>query len=100
MDNRAVYVFARWKVKPGHLTTVLKALQQLATQSRAEQGNHLYKAHQLEDDPDVILLYEVYHNDEAALAHRNSTHFQQLALNTIVPLLEEREVMRAQSLDI
>ncbi len=99
MDNQAVYVIARWKVKPAHLATVLEVLQQLTVQSRAEQGNRLYQAHQLADDPNGIVLYEIYQNEEAALMHRNSAHFQQLALNTIVPLLEEREVLRAKLLD-
>ena len=100
MDNQAVYVIARWKVKAGTLPTVLEALQQLAEQSRAEEGNQLYRAHQLAENPDVILLYEIYRDEQAAQAHRESAHFQQFALGTIVPLLEEREVMRGRLLDV
>lgn len=100
MDKQPVYVIARWKVKAGHLTTVLEALKKLAEQSRAEQGNELYRAHQLTENPNVILLYEIYKSEQSVQAHRESKHFQELALGTIVPLLEEREVMRVDLLDI
>jgi quinol monooxygenase YgiN len=46
------------------------------------------------DDAHTIWLYEIYQDEEAAQAHRASTHFQELALGTIVPLLAEREVIR------
>jgi (4S)-4-hydroxy-5-phosphonooxypentane-2,3-dione isomerase len=96
MSNQSVYVIARWKVKAGNLPTVLDALKILSAQSRAEEGNELYHAHQLADDDHVILLYEIYKSEKAAQAHRDSRHFQDLALGTIVPLLEERQVMRVK----
>lgn len=99
MDNQAVYVIARWKVKAGNLPTVLEALKKLAEQSRAEEGNELYRAHQLADDDHIILLYEIYKSEQAAQAHRDSHHFRDLALGTIVPLLEERQVMRVKPFD-
>ncbi|MBX2956043.1 MAG: antibiotic biosynthesis monooxygenase [Cyclobacteriaceae bacterium] len=99
MDNQTVYVIARWKVKAGNLPVVLEALKKLAEQTRAEEGNELYRAHQLADDDHVILLYEIYKDAQAAQAHRDSTHFQALALGTIVPLLEERQVMRVKPFD-
>lgn len=99
MSNQAVYVIARWKVKAGNLPAVLEALKKLAEQSRAEEGNELYRTHQLADDDHVILLYEIYKNEQAAQAHRDSAHFQALALGTIIPLLEERHVMRVKPFD-
>lgn len=94
METKNITVIARWKVQPQHLQKVLDTLHELAGISRREPGNLTYNTHCAADDPNTIWLYEIYQDEQAVQAHRASTHFQELALGTIVPLLAEREVIR------
>ena len=93
MSMTAVYTFARWQVKQGNLATVLSLLKQVAQKSVNENGNLFYKAHQSISDPNTILLYEGYADEAATEVHRNSDHFQQIVVKSIIPLLESREVV-------
>ncbi len=87
-------MIARWKVQPQHLQKVLDTLHELACISRREPGNVTYNTHCAADDPNTIWLYEIYQDELAVQTHRESAHFRELALDTIVPLLAEREVIR------
>lgn len=98
MSTLPVYVFAKWQVKQGNLTTVLTLLKQAAQKSREEKGNLIYKFHQSISDGNMILLYEGYADDAAAEEHRNSDHFQEIIVRSIVPLLESREVVMTRLL--
>jgi autoinducer 2-degrading protein len=61
--------------------------------SRTEPGCLYYQPHVSTSQPDTIYLYEVYTNQAAAMAHRETAYFRQLVLETIVPLLSSREVV-------
>ena len=98
MSTIPVYVFAKWQVKQGNLTKVLSLLAQAAQESRKEKGNLFYKLHQSTTDANTILLYEGYTDEAAANEHRNSDHFQEIVLKSIVPLLENREIIMMRSL--
>ena len=92
MKTETIYVFAKWQVQQGQLHKVLPLLAQAAQASRQEPGNLGYLAHQSQTDDHTILLYERYSNAEALEQHRNSTHFQQVVEQQIVPLRETRAV--------
>ncbi|MDW3191541.1 MAG: putative quinol monooxygenase [Cytophagales bacterium] len=92
MEDTVITIFAKWQVKSGKLAQVLTALEALAQKSREEEGNLSYQAHQSIGEDDCILLFETYRDQEALEAHRTSVHYQDLGLNTIVPLLAHREV--------
>lgn len=94
METQNIIVIARWKVQPQHLQKVVEKLHELAVLSKREPGNITYNTYRAVDDAHTIWLYEIYQDEEAVQAHRASTHFQELALGTIVPLLAEREVIR------
>lgn len=98
MENTAITIFAKWQVKTGYLDKVLNALDALAQKSREEEGNLSYRAHQSIGEEDCILLFETYRDQEALEAHRTSAHYQTLGLNTIVPLLDHREVSIAKEI--
>jgi quinol monooxygenase YgiN len=98
MSTIPVYVFAKWQVKQGYLPTVLALLKQVAQKSKEEKGNLIYKFHQSISDANSILLYEGYVDDAAAEEHRNSSHFQEIVIQSIVPLLENREVVMTRLL--
>lgn len=94
MENqKAVYVFATWKVKEGEINNVLSLLNTVQAESIKEDGNLFYIIHQSKQEPNTLILSEGYSNDDAVTAHRNSPHFQELVLGQIVPLLDNREVV-------
>jgi quinol monooxygenase YgiN len=93
MNQKPVYVFAKWQVKEGQLDNVLKFLADAVKQSTQEEGNLFYKAHQSNSEPDTIVLFEGYVDSAALDTHRNSEHFKAVVVEKIVPLLEHREVI-------
>ncbi|MGW4161485.1 putative quinol monooxygenase [Streptomyces sp. NPDC004788] len=88
----AVYVVARWLVKPGEEERVAELLREIATASRMEAGCLGYRPVRSMANPAEIVLFEEYVDDAALTAHRESAHFQMLVLGQVVPLLEERSV--------
>lgn len=92
MENAAIHVIARWKVKPGQLSAVLALLPAVVKATLAEPGNLFYKIQQDKADPNTLLLFEGYKDEAAAAEHRSSEHFQTIVTGKIVPLLEAREI--------
>ncbi|BEV03231.1 MULTISPECIES: putative quinol monooxygenase [Chryseobacterium] len=93
MDQKAVYVCAKWQVKEGKLGVVLDLLKQAAEKSSQEEGNLFYKVHQSKSDDHTLVLFEGYQNADAVEFHKNSEHYQKVVAEQIVPLLENREVI-------
>ncbi len=93
MDEKRVYVIAKWRIKDGQLNIVLDLLRKVAMKSTEEEGNLFYKVNQSNADPNTLILLEGYRNLEAQQIHQASEHFQQLVVGKIVPLLQEREVI-------
>jgi quinol monooxygenase YgiN len=65
-------------------------LARLAAETRAEPGCLLYLVNRSTSAPDTFVLYEHYEDAEALEAHRASAHFQSLAVDQVIPLLDER----------
>ena len=87
-----IVLVAMYQVKPGKGDDVAAALQRMAPLVKAEEpGCLLYHANRSMDDPDAFLLYELYADQAALEAHRNTAHFRQLIEGTVVPLLDKRE---------
>ncbi|MFE0630025.1 putative quinol monooxygenase [Streptomyces sp. NPDC058864] len=89
-----VVVIARWTPAPGNHDAVLAAFAELVGASRAEPGCLGYRAfHPDGTDRGDIVVVERYTDREALDAHRGSVHFRSLALERIVPLLQDRQVV-------
>ena len=71
---------------------VAETLRQLAAASRQEPGCVSYIPHQLEDDPDTVLIYEQYRDAKALAAHRESDHFKKHAVGGLYQKMRERSV--------
>jgi len=100
MENQnPVYVFATWKVKEGQIDNVLNLLKPVKDESVKENGNLFYKIHQSNLDANTLVLFEGYTSEAAVSEHRNTSHFQELVLGKIVPLLENREIVLTTPLD-
>ena len=71
---------------------VAESLRLLAAASRQEPGCVSYIPHQLEGDPDIVLIYEQYRDQKALAAHRESDHFKKHAVGGIYQKMRERSV--------
>ncbi len=92
-NQNPVHAFATWKVKEGEIENVLNLLKTVQTESIKEKGNLFYKIHQSNSDANTLLLFEGYTNESAVAEHRASSHFQEILVQKIVPLLESREII-------
>jgi quinol monooxygenase YgiN len=91
-------VIVKWKIKETETPKILDLLAELAEKTRAEKGNLSYNIYQSVEDANVLILHERYADAEAAEAHRNSAHYQEIVAGQIVPQLEIREVSSVKKL--
>lgn len=85
--------FCVWlKFAPEDRTEIAGILRELATASRLEPGCASFIPHQLQDDPDTVMIYEQYRDDMALAAHRDSAHFKKYAVGGLYQKMRERKV--------
>lgn len=85
-------LIARYFVQPGKADVVEAALARMAEAVRADEPACLiYNANVSVDDPNMYCLYEVYEDEAALAAHRETPHFREIIEGVIVPVLERRE---------
>lgn len=92
-------VQATWTALPGHEREVRAALLELAARTREEPGNILYIPYEHPDDPARLGIFELYADEHAFQAHVESSHFQELALGRVVPLLAGRERVEGRTME-
>ena len=80
----------RMTFRPDDREEIAQVLRELARLSRQEPGCVSYIPHQVESDPDTILIYEQYKDEAAADAHRASPHFAQYAIGVLYQKMLER----------
>jgi len=71
---------------------IAEIVRTLAEASRREPGCVSYIPHQLQDDPDTILIYEQYRDDAALAAHRESPHFKKYGVGGLLQKMRERNL--------
>lgn len=69
---------------------IAEVLRHLAIASREEPGCSNYVPHQVDGDPETILIYEQYKDQAALDAHRASAHFEQYAVGGLYQMMKER----------
>jgi quinol monooxygenase YgiN len=77
---------------PDDRADVAETLRLLSAASRKEPGCVSYIAHQLEDDPNTVLIYEQYQDQKALAAHRETDHFKKHAVGGLYQKMRERTV--------
>jgi len=90
----------RMKFAPEEREEIAETLRQLAAESRKEPGCVSYIPHQVEGDPDTIVIYEQYKDAKALAAHRASEHFQKLAVGGLYQKMRDRDVENLTALDV
>lgn len=88
----AITVIARWQALPGRADSVLALVAALREQSLAEAGCLGYEVFRGATDDDAILLLERYRDHPAIEAHRATSHYRELLVERILPLLASRQV--------
>lgn len=81
----------RMKFSPDDRTEVAAIVALLAAESRREPGCVSYVPHQVQDDPDTIVIYEQYRDPAALDAHRATDHFKKYAIGGIFQKMKERQ---------
>jgi len=82
----------KYQCHPGKSDDVIAALRRMsALVKQHEPGCHAYQISRSNDDPDALLLYELY-TDQAALEfHARTAHFKEIVQGEVLPLLASRE---------
>lgn len=88
----------RMKFKSEDRQVIQEALQELTAASRKETGCVSYIPHVLEDDPDTVLIYEQYVDQEAREAHAASDHFKKHVVGCLYQRMLERQVEMLKAL--
>lgn len=87
-----IVLIARYHIKPGLRDQVEDALRLMVAQIKANEPScPLFHVCRSQDDPNMLLLYEHYVDEQALHAHRETPHFKELVEGRIMPLLEKRE---------
>jgi autoinducer 2-degrading protein len=80
-------------VKPGSEEKCREIIRQLHEHSRKEPGCVQYVGHQSTEDPRKFMFYEVYKDEAALQAHRDSAHFKQYVIGGLDGIMEDRSRM-------
>lgn len=87
-----ILMTARYFIKDGCRDQVLADLVEMKKEVDAhEPGCIAYQVWESTEHANQFLLYEVYADEAAAEAHRQTPHFTRLIVERIVPNLERRE---------
>jgi quinol monooxygenase YgiN len=82
----------RFKFEAKDRAEVAETLCLLAAESRREPGCVSYIPHQVQDDPDTVLIYEQYRDEAALEAHRESAHFKKYAIEGLLQKMRDRNL--------
>jgi quinol monooxygenase YgiN len=93
-----VSFIVRLRFAPEDRAEVAETLRLLAAASRQEPGCVSYIPHQVEGDPDTVLIYEQYRDAAAQDAHRDSEHFKQFAVGGLFQMMKDRSVENLHAL--
>ena len=94
MDGRGAVAYAKGmivycvsiRVKPGTEDAFKKATLDNHRATRREMGNSRFDVLQNETDPQAFMLYEVYRSEEAAAAHKETSHYKKWR-ETVEPMM-------------
>lgn len=85
-------LIARYHVSPGNADLVEQTLRRMSERVKADEPNCLvYNANIDTENDHLFCLYEVYSDEAAVGAHRETPHFKELIEGIIVPVLDKRE---------
>lgn len=98
-NNNIIHLLATWEVQEGQMARVLGFLRTVKSESLKESGNLFYTIQRSNSNSNTLILFEGYKSAKAIEEHRNTTHFKELVLGSIVPLLSNREIVLATPIE-
>ena len=85
-------ILAQWQAKPGEAEAVAALLARVAEAVRRDEpGCRHYAPHRDAADDHRFVIYEVYDDEAAFLAHQQAPHFRELVLGDALARLATRE---------
>ena len=78
------------KFAPEDRAEMAEILRNLAEASRQEPGCLSFFPHQVQEDPNTMLIFEQYRDDQALAAHRDSAHFKKYVVGGLYQKMRER----------
>lgn len=91
-------IFAVLTARPGRLGDLQTLLFEMAPHCRAEPGNLRWDVWQHRAEPDRFVLDELYRDEDAVAAHRETPHYK--AYLTKIGDLAERTALTLHPLDV
>ncbi|NUR58392.1 MAG: antibiotic biosynthesis monooxygenase [Catenulispora sp.] len=91
MDSH-VLVIADTSSSPENADEFGRVLERFAQACRAEQGCLSYEIFRSPTQPERFVSIERYADVDAFTAHRASTHFKEIGLGEVMPLLVSRDI--------
>ena len=88
----------RLRFAPEDRSAIAEVLRQLTTESRREEGCITYIPHMQDDNPDSVIIYEQYRDEQALAAHRESEHFRKYAVGGLYQKMLDRAVENLSAL--
>ncbi len=88
-------IVAKLKAKPGLGAELAQKMVEIATEVRKEPGNHAYSIHLSKADPDLVMVYEQYTDEDALAAHRQNMKEMRVDLSALLagrPEIEQFEL--------
>ncbi|MFZ0632814.1 MAG: putative quinol monooxygenase [Acidobacteriaceae bacterium] len=82
----------RMKFRSDDRPRVTELLTGLAEAARQEPGCVSFIPHTLDGEPDTVVIYEQYRDQQAVEAHRASRHFKEYVVAGLYQLMLERQV--------
>ncbi len=81
-----------YQCHPGKSDDVLAALRRMGALVKQHEPNcHAYQISRSHDDPDRLLLYELYADQAALDVHAQTQHFKDIVQGEVIPMLLSRE---------
>ena len=87
-----VSFIVRFRFAPEDRDEMKEAVRILTEESRREPGCISYVPHHSEGDPDTIVIYEQYRDENALAAHRESPHFKKYGVGGLLQRMKERSL--------
>lgn len=87
-----VSVLVRFRFASEDRAEISEMLRQLALASRQEPGALAFIPHQLQEDPDTVVIYEQYRDEKAFAEHRETGHFKKYVTAGLYQKMRERSV--------
>jgi quinol monooxygenase YgiN len=100
VQQGAVTIIAEFECEATNLNKILALLKEMRVKSLEEEDCLQYKIYQLSDNPNTIVLIEVYRNEVGLQAHKESKHYQEIIAEKVRPLLTKRTVKQITPLYI